>query len=286
MYYFIYSFLWLLSLLPLFFLKLLSKVIFFLLYYVIGYRKKVVKSNLKKSFPNYSDERINLISRKFYIHLSELIIEVIKSISISDKGLEKMISFKNPKILDEIFEKHHSIFLIQGHYCNWEILTILQKHSKYNIYVTYKPLASKSFDRFLRKIRCRFGIKLMTSEETPRTIVKNRNKRNLYGLIADQTPLRSESKYWTKFMNQDALFYLGPEKLSKATGFPVFFLDIKKIAFAKYEIEFIPVELNPKESDEFSITEGFIDLLEKSIYESPEHYLWSHRRWKHKRTNN
>lgn len=283
MYYLLYIIFLPLSILPFPLLFLLSRVLFFMLYHLAGYRKKVVLNNLHNAFPNYAKKDIELIAKNFYLHFSELMLETIKGLSISPKNLQRRYRPKNPKLFRDLYAKHDSILLVQGHYCNWEWFSIIPTYTPHMVFAAYKPVNNLSFDRFFYTLRSRFGVKPIPMQQTARTIIKNKNNKCIHVLIADQSPMKSESRYWTSFLQQEALIFMGPEKIARSTNMPVYFLEIEKTGFAKYQFDIIPICLDPSQTKEYDITERHVRQLEQMILNNPEHWLWSHRRWKHKR---
>jgi len=174
--------------------------------------------------------------------------------------------------------------LVVAHYGNWEWVSSVSFHFKHTALGVYKPLSNKHFDKWMNKHRSRFGVTVPMSHIL-RTMNEYKQQNKLYavGLVADQSPMRSEIQYWTQFLNQDTPMYLGPEKIAIKMDNPVFFLRTHRVKRGYYHIQIVPVELHPKQAAPFSITEKHVRLLEDVIKESPEYWLWSHRRWKHKK---
>lgn len=280
-----YGIIWILTLLPFKVLYIISDFLSFITYYLIRYRKKVTLTNLKKSFPEKSSTEINKIAKKFYRHLFDLFLESFKLLQMNEEQILKRFDYKNPEVLDELYSKNKSIITVFGHYGNWEWLASLPLVTKYKVLAIYKPLANSSFDNFFIRLRGKFGIETVTIQQALRKILNFQQNKELTitFFLGDQRPMGRYIKYWTTFLNQDTPILLGVEKISKQTDQAVVFIDIQKKKRGFYEIVFIKLFENPKETEEFEITEKHIRILEKIIINRPELWLWSHRRWKHKK---
>lgn len=280
-----YGIIWILTLLPFKVLYIISDFLSFITYHLIPYRKKVTLTNLKKSFPEKSSTEINKIAKKFYRHLFDLFLESFKLLQMNEEQILKRFDYKNPEVLDELYSKNKSIITVFGHYGNWEWLASLPLVTKYKVLAIYKPLANSSFDKFFIRLRGKFGIETVTIQQALRKILNFQQNKELTitFFLGDQRPMGRYIKYWTTFLNQDTPILLGVEKISKQTDQAVVFIDIQKKKRGFYEIVFIKLFENPKETEEFEITEKHIRILEKIIINRPELWLWSHRRWKHKK---
>lgn len=275
------------SILPFRILYIVSDLLYLKLYYIFRYRKKVVFNNLRNSFPEKSDNEIKKIAKQYYKNLSDIILEVLKTQNMSVKQMQERYKFTNLEIIDKLYKNNKSVIASIGHCGNWEWLgPALQLRTKYEGNAVIKPLSDKFFDKYMSKTRTIFTKNpdcLISNKNTLRVLVKNRNKLTINIFAADQTPLKKNSKYWTKFLNQDTSFFLGPEKIAKALDFAVVFLDIKRVKRGYYNVDVIKITDDAKNTDEYEITQKFHNLLEKSIITNPDNWLWSHRRWKHKK---
>lgn len=277
------GFLYLLSLLPFWMLYLISDFLFVIVYYLVGYRRKVVQENLHNSFPGKSEQERRDIEKKYYKYLCDLIVETVKMITISQKNVAKRVKSTNRELLDDYFNQGKSVIGAVGHYCNWEMANLgLSSYFDATLLVVYKPLTNKIFDDFFIKMRSRLGSILVAMKNTTRTLVKHKDERTFSLLVADQTPVKHEAVYFTEFLNQPTAFFLGIEKLAKLTGQVVVFCDVKRLKRGYYEYSFIPVTEKPKETAEYEITNAYIKCLEEMIRREPQYWLWSHRRWKFK----
>lgn len=279
-----------LSLLPFPLLYLLSNGLRFLAFNVIGYRKKVVYQNLRNAFPNYTEAQIDTIAKNFYKHLIDVFLETFKMQSISVNQLEKHGKFVNLTVLDEIIKEKRSFVILTSHMGNWEWLpSILHLEKKADIVGIYHKLSSPFFEWFTKRMRERFGIQMITMENTLRGMLANKNKLTGTGFLSDQTP-SAENAYWIQFLNQDTPVHTGAEKIAKKFDYPVVYAAVKKPKRGYYEVNLEILTMNPKETPDHYITNLFNQKLEEDIKNQPEIWLWSHRRWKHKRqittTNN
>jgi Kdo2-lipid IVA lauroyltransferase/acyltransferase len=269
------------SLLPMSVLYAVASFIKFLLLKVFKYRKKVVYYNLKLSFPTYSEQEIYLILNEFYTHLSELIVESIKSFSISTKELISRVDFPTDFVIREFGEDKSSIALL-GHIGNWEWAGMAYS-AKVNsmAHIVYHKLSDPQFDNLMKKTRSKNGAQLSSMEETLRTFVKNRNQIICTCLVADQNP-NPEGAYWTDFLERKTAFFRGPAKLAQKFNMPVYYAEIVKPKKGYYKLTLELLIKDPKVATEDEIIETYVKRLEKDIKSNPSLWLWSHRRWKHK----
>jgi len=280
----IYPFLWLISILPFRLLYAFSDGLFILVYHIIGYRKKVVKANLKLVFPEKSEKEIQTIVKKFFHHLCDMILESIKSMTISESTMKKRFKFTNVDELKQFENQHKSVVLMCGHYANFEWIFILQRYVNFKGYAIYKRLANKYFDRLIKRIRARYNSYLITTKESIPTLIKAKHNGELTmnGFASDQSPKVYKTFHWANFMGIKVPVHTGAEMLAKQLDMSVVFFGVKKLKRGFYETTFTTIAENPNEFEGYQITEAFIKLLEKQIYEAPEYYLWTHKRWKHK----
>ncbi len=273
---------WLLAGLPLDFLYFLSGSIAPLLNHLLRYRQKVIMKNLKRAFPENPPEKNKAIARKFYRHLSDLFVENIKLIRWNLPRLEKHISFSNPEVLDQLYQQGRNVVAVIAHYGNWEWLLGLSGKVRHHSIAMYKPLNNQYFDRYMVRLRSKFGTDIIPMRKTlPVLLEHNRTKRStLSCFIADQSPVWEEVQHWTPFLNQETPVYLGIEKIARKINAAVVFLHNQKIGRGQYRVDIIPLITEPRETKEHEITLAHVQYLEKIIREKPEFWLWSHRRWK------
>jgi len=276
-------FLYLVSLLPFWFLYLIADFLFVVIYYLIGYRRKVVQENLRNSFPEKTEEERHSIEKKYFRYLADLIVETIKMITVSEKEIIKRVTTTNPEAVNVYFDQGKSIMAAVGHYCNWEMANFrLCLFTDNKRIIVYKPLSNDTLDQFFINMRSRFGAIMVAMKNITRALVKYKNELTFTALVADQTPVQHEATYFTTFLNQPTAFFLGIEKLAKLTDAAVIFCDVRRVKRGYYEYTVIPIAANPKETAPHEITEAYIRCLETMIRREPQYWLWSHRRWKFK----
>ena len=280
----IYPILWLISILPFRLLYACSDVLYFFVYKIFGYRTSTVKSNLNLVFPNKSDKEIKAISSKFYHHLCDMIVESIKSLTITEAQLNKRYRFTNIELIHDLENKKRSIILMCAHYGSWEWIFILQKHVKLKGYAIYKRLANKYFDRLVKKIRARHNTYLITTKETFNVLndSKKEGELTINGFVSDQSPKANKAFHWNEFMGIKVPMHTGAEILAKKLDMAVVFFGVKRIKRGYYETTFKTISENPKDFKPYEITDTFFKLVENQIIENPQYYLWTHKRWKHR----
>ncbi len=284
LYFLLYPLLWLTSILPMWLLYFKSTCLYIITYYIIGYRKKVVKNNLKLVFPHRSSEEINRITKGFYKHLCDVIFETIKSLTISEKEISKRFQFENLELLEELKAKGKSTLLMSGHYANWEWMGILNKKTSYKCYAVYKKLDNPYFDALVKGTRERFGGNIVSNKKIVPQLFKEskRNVETVTLILSDQTPKRNAYKHRDTFMGIDVPVFTGTEEIAKRLDFAAVYLKVKKVKRGYYKTSFELLAENPKELPDFEITRMFLTEIEKQIQEEPKYYLWSHKRWKHR----
>jgi len=281
----IYPILWLISILPFRLFYMVSDMVYILVYYIISYRKKTVRENLELVFPEKSESEINKIQKKFYKHMCDMFLEMIKSISISEKEIEKRFTFTNIEYLRYLESLDKSLVVMLGHYASYEWINALQLYGlKYRTYGVYKKIKNKQFDDLAKRIRERFGGKLITTTETTTTIRNNIDKGILgnYAMIADQSPKLSRARTWIDFMGIKAPVFEGSDRLARKMDMVVLYLHVEKVGRGYYQATLKPITEDAPNEPEHAITKKFVEYLEEQIYNKPEYYLWTHKRWKHR----
>lgn len=275
----------LLSLLPLCVLYRISDCLYYLLAYVVRYRKRVVYSNLRSSFPDKSDEEIDQIAKRFYAFFCDYMVETIKLFSISKKNISKRIRFENLEEIEHVFSTGRSISLYLGHYCNWEWVSSLPLHTAEQCGQIYHPLQNENFDKLFLYMRGRFGALSISMDDTFLTVLgwKKKGIRNIVGYIADQVPGYNNIHYWTDFLHHDTPVFTGAERISKIMDTAVYYLDIERPKRGYYVCRFVKIADSLKDKPIFYATEQYFRLLEKTILRAPQYWLWSHKRWKRTR---
>lgn len=281
----IYPILYLISILPFRLLYIFSDFVYFLIYYIIGYRKKVVRANIAMALPHLSEQERLIIEKKSYKHLCDMFLEMIKTMSISEKEIQKRFVFSNLEIIKELEKEEKSIALMCAHYASYEWVISMNGYVSFQGFAIYKKINNPYFDKLVKKIRSRFKAYLITTKETRSVIEQNESNGNyaIYGFASDQSPQVKPQTYWSKFMGIEVPVYIGAEVLSKKYDMNVVFLKVKKVKRGFYEAEMELLSDDVQKVPDFQITEQFLRKVEQQIIEAPEYYLWTHKRWKHRR---
>ena len=284
-YYLLLPFIYLLSLLPFRILYLLSDAVYVLLFYIIGYRKKVVHANLQNSFPQKSAAEIIAIQKKFYHYFCDLLLETFKTLTISRKKMLEHCSLSDEaaSLFASLADEHKSLIIVMGHHGNWEwagnTFSICCKHQ---LYVIYHPLSNQYFNGLICKMRQRFGTRLIPMKDTFRDMIKNKDELNATAFIADQSPSPVKA-HWMQFLNQDTAVFLGTEKIAEKVKYPIVYVSVRKLTRGYYTLTAELLRLPPNTGTEGDITAAHTQKLEADIVAQPETWLWTHKRWKHKR---
>lgn len=280
MYYIVYSLLYAVSLLPLKVLFLLSDFAYLLLYYVFGYRKKIVMSNLRRAFPEKTEKERITIAKKFYRNLTDNFIEVIKLISASPAFIDKHF-IGDYSLPDKIYEDGKRCQVLLAHNFNWELACLASaRKMKHFIIVVYMPIGNKVFDRIFMKVRTKTGAILLPATNMRNAIIPYRNKIYSVILVADQNPGYPKNAYWLNFFGKPTPFLKGPESGARRGNTPVIFSKFIKEKRGYYKVFFEMGEENPGSTKEGEITKKYVEYLTNFMREYPEMWLWSHRRWK------
>jgi len=284
LYYIVLVIWYIFSLLPLRVHYVLSDIIFWILYGLFGYRKKVVRENLRTSFPEKNEEKLRKIERGFYHFLCDYLVESIKLMTISRKNLKRRITFKGTELMDQCIEEGQSCAIYLGHYCNWEWVTSLPLWvtTKAQCGQIYHPIENKAFDRLFLRVRQRLNAVCIPMQDTLRKILEYRRAGQpvIIGYISDQKPHWVNIHHWVDFLHHDTPVLTGTERIVRKMDHAVFYLDIQRIRRGYYEAELKLITRNPKEiENEYGLTDIYYQMLEQSIKRAPEFWLWSHKRW-------
>ncbi len=279
----IYPLLWLISMLPFRLFYAFSDMVYVLVYRVIGYRKKVVRENIKLALPHLSDKERLQIEKKFYKHMCDMFLEMIKTISISQDEIEKRFKFTNIDVYLDLEKQDKSIAAMCSHYASYEWTMSINKYINFEAYAIYKKINNKYFDDLVKKIRGKFKAHLIHVKETVDVITTNENKgvKGLYGFASDQSPQLKKLTHWDYFMGIDIPVYTGAEYLSKKFDMNVVFLNVEKVKRGYYEATFEVLTQDVRSIPDYQLTRMFLDRAEEQIRKKPEYYLWTHKRWKH-----
>ena len=281
----VYPVLWIISILPFRLLYLFSDFVYFIVYYVIGYRKKTVRENLALVLPHLSREERLSVEKKSFRHMCDMFLEMIKTMNISEAEMARRFKFTNLEDYLNLEKKQKSIAVMCAHYASYEWVISMNSKISYEGFAIYKKIANPYFDKLIRNIRSKFRAKLITTKETIPLIKQNtiNNVLGVYGFASDQSPKISSVFHWTHFMGIEVPVHTGAEMLAKKYDMNVLFLKVKKLKRGYYEASFEVIFEDVDKIPNYEITDQFLKLVEKQIHEAPEFYLWTHKRWKHKR---
>ncbi len=270
------------ALLPLRMLYPLSTALSWFTGALFGYRRMVVEQNLRNAFPDFSPAQLREAVKQFYMHFTDTLVETYAMLAMRKDRLPQRIRVKNPELLNHYFAQGKSVIAVGGHFGNWEWLgTALPLLSRYPVLAAYRPLSNPSVDKLMREIRSIHGTRLLPDTQIYRAM-RSSTEPVLTYLIADQSPL-PENARWLRFLNQETPVFMGPEKMARACNAVVVFLAMRRIQRGYYEVEVLPVTENPMEEDDLAITKRHVQLLENEIRTMPSAWLWSHKRWKHRK---
>ncbi|WKL49801.1 lysophospholipid acyltransferase family protein [Flavobacterium pectinovorum] len=279
-----YPLLWLISILPFRIFYWLSDFVYFIIYHIVGYRKKVVRENLTMTLPHLNDAERKEIEKKFYKHMCDMFLETIKTMSISPEEMEKRFQVTNIELVQDYAKKGKSVILVASHYASYEWLLTINPKLGFQGIAIYKRIANRYFDKLIREIRSKYNTELIETRQAIPTMAQNQRegKLSLYGLASDQSPKLDRIFHSMKFMGIEVPVHTGAEMLAKKYDLSVIMVKVKKVKRGYYEATFLTIADNPNDFENFEITEKYLKEVEKQIYECPEYYLWTHKRWKHK----
>lgn len=280
----VYPVIWLISMLPFRVLYAISDGVYLLIYYVVGYRKKVVLENLKLAFPDKPDKELIIIQKKFYRHFVDIFVEMIKSFTVSKEEVYKRYKFTNIDFFDELYKDGKSAILTGPHYANWEWIMSLDSFVKYKGYAAFTKVENPYFNEKVLKSRIKFGTSLILTSKIIAEI-KNNQKLNIqamYGLLSDQSPQLSKTFYWREFFGVKVPIHSGAEMLAKRFDMNMVYIETKKIKRGYYETSFSLITDDAKKYPNYELTDIFIEKVEKQIRNQPEYYFWTHKRFKHR----
>jgi len=279
----VYPALWLISILPYRIFYFLSDIFYFIVYRVIGYRKKIVYDNLKLVFPQKSEQEIKRIRNRFFSHLCDLFMEMIKTMNLNKTEINQRYVFTNPEVVREI-EKTKTVLVVCSHYANWEWNVSLNNHINSKGYAVYQKVNNKYFDKWTKSLREQWGTTLITQRQTVKKVLQDKANGiiGVWGMVSDQSPQVGRAQYWSDFMGINVPIFNGAETMARKMDLAVVFLKVSKVKRGFYEAEFITITTSGSSTKEHEITEKFLRLTEQQIIEKPEYYLWTHRRWKHR----
>ncbi len=282
----VYPWFWGISILPLWILNVISYAIYFILYRLFKYRVRVVRENLAHAFPHLSIKEQSIIENAYYRHLADLFVETIKGLNLDSKSVKQYVKLENNDLLESFYQSKQSALIVLSHCGNWEWSCIAASlYTPMPFYVVYKPLKNPGFNSFMYQLRSKTGSKPIAMNETLRMVSKNSDIPFFLAMVGDQNPGNVNQVYWNQFLNQETAFLNGPAKISLKNKIPIIYLKSRKIKRHHYVLtpELIVDFNNYQDLDSQKIMDKIVKSIEDEILAQPEIWLWSHRRWKHKR---
>ena len=281
----VYPFIWMISRLNFTTIYLISDLLYYILYYIFSYRKKVVRKNLELAFPEKSKMERRRIERENFRNLTDIFLETFKSNNIKEKDLRERFKFKNPELLEKIYNNNQEVIVMCSHYCSWEWVFVIEKITKFKINAIYKQLSNKYFDKWTKDRRSQYGANMITTKETYREVsrLSKLKSLNFYGFASDQSPKKSKAVYWGNFLNNWVPIHTGAEIIAKKYNIAIVFMDVQKVKRGYYEASFSLITDKPNSFKKFELTDKYIELVEKQVRNKPEYYTWTHRRFKHRK---
>lgn len=278
-----YPFIYLVASIPFSILYIFSDFLRILIYNIIGYRKKVVRSNLKKAFPDKDEKELKWIEKRFYQHFCDITLEAFKSYKMSTAQMQKRMVFKNLEVLTQFEKENRSVIIMCGHYASWEWMLSIGYHTQSPGYGIYTPIMNQYFNDLIIKIRKMHKGNLLSRYDAMKKI-KNMHEKGkviVYGFVSDQSPRPKPKTYWRSFLGVKVPVFVGAELIAKEFDFGVVYAKINRIKRGYYEASFELISDSPKKTRENEITDSFTEWLEQDIYCDPTQYLWTHNRFKH-----
>ena len=283
----VYPFLWLISKLPFRLLYAFSDFVYIFIYRIFGYRKKTVQYNLNLVFPEKNQDEINDITKKFYHHFCDMMVEAIKSLTITKDEMRQHFTFSNIDLIKDLEAEDRSISLMCAHYGSWEWIFVMQTYVESRGNAVYKRLGNKYFDQMVKGIRAKYNTYLIRNKEIAQELIQLKRKgiRSITGFVSDQSPKLHKAFHWQEFMGIKVPVHTGAEMLSKRLDHSIVFFSVKRLRRGYYECTFKMLSEYPMDVPNYEITDKFLKLVEQQIYQAPEYYLWTHKRWKHMNEN-
>lgn len=274
----------LLGKLPLCVLHALALPIYIIGYYFVEKKRNVIYSNMLNSFPDTPANDVQKLAKLNFKHLVYVILEAIKTGTLTEKQIRQRVTLRNPELIEKFADNNQSVLMLAAHHCNWEwMLAGCSLQLSFPIDVVYKPLHDKIVDEHMKASRSRFNARPIPNKNALIEIMQRRKEVRGFAMVADQSPVRKEEKYWTNFLNQDSSFAVGAQKIAKLTKYPVIFVGMKRLSLGHYEVYFEELGQAPYEKEGYDITEKYARATERMILDAPEDWMWSNRKWKRKR---
>lgn len=234
-------------------------------------------------FPHKDQDELKRIRKDFYRHMCDMFLEMVKTLDLTKEVVKERYKVTNIEVLQNI-AKDKSVLIVCSHYANWEWNVSINNYIDAKGYAVYQKIGNRYFDGLIRKIRAKWNTTLITQQDTVKTVYRNVQNQviSVYGMVSDQSPQAKRAQYWREFMGVKVPIFNGPESMARKLDLAVVFLKVSKIKRGYYQAEFIPITIEGKQTQKNEITDRFLQLTEQQIMEKPEHYLWTHKRWKHR----
>ena len=271
--------------LPLTMLHGLARLLGWLACSVLRLRRDVVRDNIARCFPALDAQAVNATMARYYVNIATVFVEIIKSVALTPAQIRERVKLIDAELARSVMARGQSVLLVAAHHCNWEwMLLALALELQYPVDAAYKPLGDEWAELEMKKMRTRFGSRLVPAKSLLADIIKRRGVVRAIAMVADQEPTTSEHKHWTTFLTRETAFYMGPEEISRATRMPVFFIGMQRVRPGFYEMSFVPLTVAGEAFEPGVITERYARQVEEQIEVSPADWFWSHKRWKLKRS--
>lgn len=278
-----YPFIYLIASIPFNVLYVFSDFLRLIIYNLLGYRKKIVRSNLRKAFPHKSEDDLKWIEKRFYKHFCDITLEAFKSLTISSEEMQKRMVFKNLDVLTQFEKGNRSVIIMCGHYASWEWMLSIGYHTVSQGYGIYTPIMNKYLNKLIIKIRKKHRGNLISRYSAIQQIKNLHDEGNIavYGFVSDQSPRPKPKSYWRPFLGVKVPVFVGAEMVARELDFGVVYAKINRVKRGYYEASFELISDQPKKTKLNRITDTFTEWLEQDIYSDPTQYLWTHKRFKH-----
>jgi len=252
---------------------------------IVPYRAGMIEGSLAKAFPELSGSEVRAVRGRYCLGFAQMLAELVKGAALTPAEIRRRVRIVNLEEPRSLLAQGQSVLLVAAHQCNWEwMLLALSLDLGYPLDAAYKPLVNQWAEREMGKLRTRFGCRLVPAQELLPDILRRQGVTRAVAMVADQEPTKSERKYWTRFLNRDTAFYMGPEEIARVTRFPVFFIAMRRRARGYYEMEFLPLAPAGRVMPPGALTERYARLVEEQIRAAPPDWPWSHKRWKLKKS--
>jgi KDO2-lipid IV(A) lauroyltransferase len=276
------------SRIPLFVWYPVAGFLAFLAWRVIPYRRHVVEGNLRRSFPDWDDATLEHVIRDYYRGFADMLVEVMHSLRLTPEVLARRMKIRNPELVRDVVAPREGngkpVLIVAAHQANWEWMLLgLSTQLGVPLDGAYKPLVDSWAEVEMRKLRARFGARMIPAPDLLGDIIKQRGAPRAIAMVADQEPVSSERKHWLRFLNRDTAFFVGPEEITRTTRYAAFFIRLRRVSRGHYEADFVPLAGAGEQLPAGEFTARYARMVEEQIRSSPPDWPWSHKRWKLKK---